>query len=114
MREDQAQWPLIGKWRITSSTMWDLRALATCGPAYFTFGHDNAEARLIAMELSLSCGFSNSMVHFDFSGSDEGMEVWGDGFAQLEDDGSITGELSFRDGDESQFTARRWDEGETP
>ncbi|WAP67079.1 hypothetical protein [Jiella pelagia] len=48
------------------------------------------------------------MVHFDFYGSDEGMEISGDGFAELREDGLIEGEISFRDGDESTFVACRW------
>ncbi|NDW04447.1 hypothetical protein [Jiella pacifica] len=101
-------WPLVGKWRILSTEMWDREALDSCGPAYFLFGEREGEARLIVMELSLDCGFSNTMVHFDFHGSDEGMEISGDGFAELREDGLIEGEISLRDGDESMYVARRW------
>ncbi|TFF22885.1 hypothetical protein E3C22_10520 [Jiella endophytica] len=104
----EPNWPLVGKWRILSTEMWDRAALDECGPAYFLFGERQGEARLIVMELSLDCGFSKTMVHFDFSGSDEGMEVAGDGFAELREDGVIEGEISFTEGDECAFVARRW------
>jgi hypothetical protein len=41
-------------------------------------------------------------------GSDEMDDACGDGGAQLEDDGTLKGELRFHRGDESAFTARRW------
>jgi hypothetical protein len=35
-------------------------------------------------------------------------EASGDGDAQLEDDGTLTGDIRFHLGDESSFTAKRW------
>ena len=39
---------------------------------------------------------------------DEMDEASGDGDAQLEDDGTLTGDIRFHLGDESSFIARRW------
>ncbi len=35
-------------------------------------------------------------------------QTCGDGDAELEADGTLTGEIRFHRGDESAFTARRW------
>jgi len=35
-------------------------------------------------------------------------EASGDGFAQIEEDATLTGEIRFHLGDESSFKARRW------
>jgi len=47
-------------------------------------------------------------VEFDWDGNDEMDEAQGDGWAQLQDDGSLAGEIRFHGGDDITFTARRW------
>ena len=47
-------------------------------------------------------------VHFTFHGSDEGTEVFGDGDADLEPDGTLAGEINFHNGDDMPFIAKRW------
>ena len=42
------------------------------------------------------------------SGADEGDEVSGEGWAELDEDGSIRGKIAFHNGDEATFKARRW------
>ena len=42
-------------------------------------------------------------------GADKMDEACGDGWAELQDDGSLIGEITFRNGDESGFVARRWE-----
>jgi hypothetical protein len=45
---------------------------------------------------------------FTWQGSDEMDPVSADGWAELDDDGTINGEISFHLGDESTFKARKW------
>jgi hypothetical protein len=40
-------------------------------------------------------------------------EACGDDWAELQDDGSLVGEITFRNGDESGFMARRWESSST-
>jgi hypothetical protein len=47
-------------------------------------------------------------VEFDWTGSDEMDEAAGDGWAELQPDGSIIGQICLQGGDEADFTARPW------
>jgi hypothetical protein len=47
-------------------------------------------------------------VDFAFEGFDEGTDVCGDGWAALELDDSLTGEIAFRNGGETTLKARAW------
>ena len=46
-------------------------------------------------------------IDFDWDGADEMDEACGDGWAELQADGSLVGEINFHNGDESGFIARR-------
>ena len=60
------------------------------------------------VEIGLDCWYSRTGAHFNFQGHDEMTEVSGDGDADLEPDGTLTGEIRFHHGDEMPFTAKRW------
>jgi hypothetical protein len=45
---------------------------------------------------------------FSWEGNDEMDEAGGDGWAELQPDGSIKGQISFHGGEEASFTARPW------
>jgi hypothetical protein len=47
-------------------------------------------------------------VSFSWTGFDENDEVSGSGSADLNDDGTLQGEISFDNGDEAEFKARRF------
>ena len=47
-------------------------------------------------------------VEFTWDGNDEMDQACGDGWAELQSNGSITGQIRFHDGDEANFTARPW------
>ena len=48
------------------------------------------------------------MLRIAWEGSDEMDHACGDGDAQLEENGTLIGEIRFHRGDESAFTALRW------
>jgi len=58
-----------------------------------------------AMTAALNCGYTPSGVDFTWDGADEGDQVCGEGWAELQDDGSLVGEISNRNGDETSFKA---------
>ncbi len=74
---------LKGKWRIVEMLAWDKDFLDLVEPA------------------------------FDWGGADEMGETHGDGWAKFQDDGSLVGEITFHNGDESGFIARRWEPSST-
>jgi len=49
-----------------------------------------------------------NVVEFSWQGNDEMDEAQGDGWAELQPDGSLTGAICFNGGDEANFIARRW------
>ncbi len=53
-------------------------------------------------------GADAKTVEFTWDGNDEMDQARGDGWAELQPDGSITGQICFHRGDEMDFTARSW------
>lgn len=101
--------PLLGKWRITSVELWGTAFIDLLGPGYIRFDADGGgEFAFGAVQGGLDCHFGTDSIHFTWEGSDEMDHARGDGDADLEEDGTLTGEIRFHHGDESSFTARRW------
>ncbi len=102
--------PLAGKWRIIDTECWDdeldeIRELKyirfdnqgsgefSFGEATRTFTHNHTESR----------------VHFLWDDSARMDEASGYGWAALQGDGNLSGELNFDDGIEVSFIAEKWD-----
>lgn len=101
--------PLLGKWRITSMELWDAAFIDLLGPGYIRFDADGGGAFAFgAVQGEIDGHPCGESIHFTLEGSDEMDQTCGDGDAQLEADGTITGEIRFHRGDESAFTAHRW------
>lgn len=100
---------LLGKWRITSMELWDAAFIDLIGPGYIRFDADGGgEFAFGAVQGEIDGQSSSRSVHFTWAGNDEMDDACGDGDAELEDDGTLTGEIRFHHGDETAFTARRW------
>jgi hypothetical protein len=103
-----AKCQLIGRWRITESDLWDRKYLDLVAPAYIEFGRDSrGEFAFGVVQAGMSLGYSRTIVHFRWHGSDEGDEISGSGSAELQDDGRLEIELSWDDGDDATFIAHR-------
>lgn len=103
-----ARHPIIGKWRIVEADLWDTDYLDMSGPAFIEFKrNEHGEIRFGCVNATLQCSYAPSTAHFDWHGFDEMDEVDGDGFAELNDDGTLSVEFSFRNGDEATFKARK-------
>ena len=101
--------PMIGKWRITEMELWDSDFIDLLGPGYIQFSPDGrGEFVFGAVQGGLDCHYGQASIHFTWVGNDEMDETSGDGDAQLEEDGTLTGNIRFHLGDESSFTAKRW------
>jgi hypothetical protein len=100
---------LKGKWRIVETEIWDRAHLDLVEPAFLAIdGQGGGEMAFGALTAALSCGYTTDGVDFTWDGSDEGDQVSGDGWAELQPDGSILGEISYRNGDETTFKAEPW------
>jgi len=99
--------PLSGKWRIVEMEVWDKGFLDMLEPAYIAFdGKGSGEFLFGCVIAGLDCDDASDSVDFTWSGHDEMDEASGDGWAELQADGSLTGEICFHNGDESTFKAR--------
>jgi hypothetical protein len=99
---------ILGRWRTTEIEGWDADYIDRLGPGSIQFNRDGGQIELGAVQISLDCWYGQAGAQFNFQGSDEGTEVSGDGDAELDDDGTLQGELRFHNGDNMPFTARRW------
>jgi len=101
--------PLAGKWRIVEMELWDREFIDLLGPGFIRIDDQvGGEFRFGAVTGTLDCSYAKVSIHFNWEGSDEMDEASGEGWAELQDDGSLNGEISFHHGDESSFIATRW------
>lgn len=101
--------PLLGRWRIVEMELWDADFLDLVEPAYITFDQQGGgEFVFGAVHGSLDRSYGPEDVGFTWRGSDEMDPACGDGDAELDEDGSLVGEIRFHGGDESAFKAHRW------
>ena len=88
---------------------WDQEFVDLVSPGHITFtGDGRGELHFGAVDVSLDwrAEASGSRVDFTFEGFDEGDEVSGRGWAELDGD-KLTGRIAFHQGEESGFVARR-------
>ena len=100
---------LLGKWRITQSDIWDKDYLDLVEPAYILLEEDgHGEVALGALNARLDLEYGKAIVFFTWAGFDEMDEVSGSGSAKLNDDGTISIEFAYQNGDEAELIARPW------
>ena len=105
---DQAECEVIGRWRIVEADQWDRDYLDLVEPAFIRFDRDGSgELAFGVMTAGLDLDYARTVVFFTFAGSDEGDEVSGSGSAELTEDGALEIELSFHNGDDAIFKAKR-------
>ena len=105
--------PFEGRWRIVSMTTWDedyfneeVQAFVEFeknGTGHFQFGYVQGY-----MDWRPATRDGAPAVEWSWEGNDEMDEAQGDGWAELQPDGSLEGAICFHDGDEANFIARRW------
>ncbi len=100
---------LVGRWRIVEADLWAQDHLDLVEPARITIrGDGHGEIAFGALNASLDCEYSPSIVFFTWEGFDEMDEVRGDGSAELNDDGTLDIEFRYHLGDEAELKARPW------
>jgi hypothetical protein len=77
-------------------------------PAYILFeAHGSGEFAFGCVTGRIFGGGDADAVEFSWDGNDEMDEASGHGWAELQPDGSLKGQIRFHGGDEANFTARR-------
>jgi hypothetical protein len=100
---------LTGRWRITQTELWDREFLDMMEPACILFdGTGGGEFAFGCVTGQLHCRDTEEGADFTWQGNDEMDEARGDGWAQLQPDGTLSGEIRFHNGDDSNFTAQPW------
>jgi hypothetical protein len=100
---------VIGKWRIFEADLWTAKDLDLVEPAYIRFDADgHGQFMFICVAGTMDCGFNRCSADFTWQGFDEMDETSGSGDADLGDDGILTIEIKFHQGDEAVLKAKRW------
>jgi hypothetical protein len=100
---------VVGKWRIFEADLWAQKDLDLVEPAYIRFDADgNGEFKFICVAGTMDCSYGRSGADFTWVGFDEMDESSGSGDAEIGDNGILTIEISFHNGDDAVLKARRW------
>ena len=92
-----------GKWRVIKSPGYDM---ATPG-SYILFDEEGGEFALDCLTGSIHGSSDGNAVEFTWDGNDEMDKASGDGWAQLQTNGTPQGEISLQNGDDIPFIARK-------
>ena len=92
-----------GRWRIVTTPGYDM-ALAG---AHILFDEDGGAFSIDCLTGSIHGVCDSNAVEFDWQGNNEMDLAAGDGWAELQSDGSLEGEISILNGDDIPFIARR-------
>jgi len=98
-----------GRWRIVEMEQWAQEFVDLVSPGYIAFTRAGlGELHFGAVELSLDwrVDATGNRVDFTFEGFDEGDEVSGKRWAEL-NGSKLTGKIAFHLGDESGFVAQK-------
>jgi hypothetical protein len=92
-----------GKWRVVEIPDYDM---ALSG-AYILFGKSGGEFVFDCLTGAIHGACEGDAIEFTWEGNDEMEPAGGRGWAELQDDGSLKGEISLDNGDDIAFIARR-------
>ena len=102
----KARSAIVGRWRIVEADLWDRGYLDLCGPARLVVGDDGqGEIAFGAMQAGLDIAYGADNIHFNWCGFYEMDEVQGDGSAEIQNDGSISIDFAYHDGDQAVLKA---------
>jgi hypothetical protein len=99
---------VLGRWRIVELPGYEDDYADMVEPAYILFEATRGEFAFGCVTGAFAGGGDHDAIEFDWEGNDEMDEAQGDGWAELQEDGTLVGEICFHGGDEIAFTARRW------
>ena len=98
-----------GKWCIVKMPDYTSDFPDMVEPAYIFFdGKGGGEFAFGCVTGAIYGAGDGSAIEFTWDGNDEMDDACGDGWAELQPDGSLKGQICFHGGDEANFTARPW------
>jgi hypothetical protein len=98
-----------GKWRIIKMPDYMSDFPDMVEPAYILLdGKGGGEFAFGCVTGAITGAGDGNSVEFNWEGNDEMDEACGDGWAELQTDGSLEGQICFHGGDEADFIARPW------
>ena len=92
-----------GRWRVVETPGYDM---AVAG-AYILLEEDGGEFAFDCLTGSINAACDGDAVEFIWQGNDEMEPANGGGWAELQDDGSLQGEICLSNGDDIPFIAHR-------
>ena len=92
-----------GKWHVVEIPDYDMALRG----AYIRFGKSGGEFAFDCLTGSIHGVCEGDAVEFTWEGSDQMDPASGRGWAELQDDGSLEGEICLNNGDDIAFIARR-------
>ncbi len=98
---------VLGRWRISEMPDHTGDYPDMMGPAYILFEATGGEFAFGCVTGAFSGGGGHDVVRFDWDGNNEMDEAQGAGWAELQPDGSLKGQICFHGGDEADFIAHR-------
>ena len=100
--------PFVGRWRIISANCFDRDYLDLATEAHLIVPSEGVgEMEFGAHRASLDFSVAPGMLVFEFHGSDEGEEAFGEGFMELTDEDEAEIELEWKSGDSAVMKAVR-------
>ena len=102
---------LKGKWHITRMPDFVTDYPDMFEPAYILFEDEGSGEFAFGCCTGQICEASSTeatSISFSWSGCDEMDQVEGQGFAEIQPDGSLQGEIEYQHGDEFEFFAEKW------
>jgi hypothetical protein len=99
---------LQGRWRIVELPGYEDDYADMAEPAFILFEATRGEFAFGCVTGSFVGGGEHDAVEFEWDGNDEMDEACGNGWAELQGDGSLKGEICFHRGDDIAFIAHRW------
>ena len=98
-----------GKWRITKMPNYTADFPDMMEPAYILFdGQGGGEFTFGCVTGAIYGAANSNNVEFSWAGNDEMDEACGNGWAELQPNGSLKGQICFHGGDEADFIAKPW------
>ena len=91
-----------GRWCVVETPGYDM---AVAG-SYILFAKGGGEFALDCLTGSIHGACDGDTIEFTWEGNDEMEEASGDGWAELQEDGSLEGEICLHNGDDIPFIAR--------
>lgn len=99
---------LLGRWRITRMPDYTEDYPDMMEPAYILFEPRSGEFAFGCVTGHIFGGPGDQhAIEFHWAGNDEMDEAQGDGWAELQPDGALKGQICLHGGDEADFIARR-------